>query len=59
MRPGWQLKEEGAVFVIAYVLVALILRFAVNPEPGRLLGVSLAIALALTAVEVLADMRKK
>lgn len=55
---GWQIKEEGAVFVGAYILVALILNYTIKPPLSfnRLLGVSLAISLAVTAIEVLGDM---
>lgn len=52
---GWQVKEEGPLFVVSYIVITLILKFTVNPPLQTLLGVSLAISLALTALEVLAD----
>lgn len=55
---GWQIKEEGVVFIGAFILVALILNFTIKPALpfNRLLGISLAISLAVTAIEVLGDM---
>lgn len=53
MEYGWQLKEEGVMFVIVLAAVFLILHFTVGLEVGPNFGTSFLIAAVATAAEVI------
>lgn len=53
MKYGWQLKEEGTMFIIVLAAVFTILHFSVGLEVGPNFGTSFLIAAVATATEVI------
>jgi uncharacterized protein (DUF983 family) len=53
MKVGWQLQEEGPIFLTVLIVTAIILNYASGLETGQVLAFSLAAAMAVTAVLVI------
>jgi hypothetical protein len=53
MRLGWQLQEEGPIFIAVFLVTLAILWYTGGVETGQMLAFSFASALAVTALLVI------